>query len=257
MTLDLVGQRFNNLTVTGQHPLRTASKKVRWICLCDCGKETLAITQHLRNGNTKSCGCRRVEVTTQLGRITTHGMTKAVEYKAWQSMKDRCYNEDSANFPNYGGRGIMVWRDWMTSFARFFQDVGPRPSPRHSLDRIDNNGHYQPDNCRWATAEEQSNNKRTNVKYLVNGEEKSIAELAREYHIPPATLFCRLFRDNLSIEDALKKKASKRPLEYDGVTKRIHQWVDELGISYSKIYSHCVTKGLPLSQLVESVKRSN
>lgn len=251
---DLTGLKFHHLTALAVDPVRNSSGKVRWVCQCDCGNQTVVVGQHLTNGNTKSCGCRRVEAAKKLGRLSTHGMTGSPEYKAWQSMKDRCYNEDCHNYHLYGGRGILVWADWLKSFEAFYNDLGPRPSNKHSLDRIDVNGHYRPDNCRWATAEEQSNNRRNTTKYTIDGVSKSAWQWAREYDIPVTTLVSRLIRDNLPIEEAVRKIPSKQVYTHGDVTKRLNEWAVELNVTYSKLYSLAVTKKIPFDQIINSFK---
>ena len=243
-SVDLTGQVFSSLTAIKRHPLLTKSKKTQGECLCECGTTTLVITHHLTSGNTQSCGCRRVETTRENGKARkTHGMTGTAEYKAGQSMKDRCYNEDSENYHNYGARGIVVWYSWVRSFACFYKDMGPRPGPGYSLDRIDNDGFYQPDNCRWATAEQQANNTRSNVKYLLDGEELGVSQLARRFNIPVATLTSRLIRDKLSLEEALEKEAPTLIFEWDGQSRRLNEWCNIYGLSYSTVYSRIFKYG--------------
>jgi len=120
-------------------------------------------------------------------------------------MKVRCHNVESDAYPDYGGRGIQVCDRWLNSFESFLEDMGPKPSPDHSIERIDNNGNYEPGNCRWATREEQANNKRSNKRFLVDGEMKTITQLAKERNILVSTLARRLSRDGLSIEEALAR----------------------------------------------------
>lgn len=252
---DYVGKVFDSLTVVARHPERSSSNKVLWQCRCECGSETLVTTQALASGNTKSCGCRRKKTSVLNGQNNkTHGMTRTPEYKAWQSMKDRCYNEDCPNYPLYGGRGILVWADWIRSFERFYRDMGPRPSPKHSLDRIDVNGNYRPDNCRWATAKEQSNNKRNNHMFEYDGQRKTLTQWADLYGIPIPTLSSRLFRDQLSIEEALAKVTTKREYTHAGMTKRLNEWAKELGISYLKLYHRVVTNRQELSHVIQQLR---
>lgn len=172
---DIRGQRFGRLTVIRfSHTHRQAY----WICLCDCGKEVIVLGVSLRDGHTESCGCLHRSAM-QGGTRTTHGLSDTSEYHIWASMKERCCNPSNAAYPHYGGRGITICDRWLNDFAVFYMDMGPRPSPKHSLDRIDNDGAYSPDNCRWATRTEQANNKRSNLTLTWNGETHTVSEWAK------------------------------------------------------------------------------
>jgi hypothetical protein len=156
--IDRTGQVFTRLTViekAGYSP----HDKVMWRCLCECGNEVIVVGESLHCGLTKSCGCLRAD---RARERATHGMTNSPEYRSWAAMKTRCLNPNGHAFNYYGGRGIAVCDRWRDSFEAFYADMGPRPTGR-SLDRIDNDRGYEPDNCRWATATEQNNNRR-NVK---------------------------------------------------------------------------------------------
>ncbi|HWL06770.1 MAG TPA: hypothetical protein VNQ99_17840 [Xanthobacteraceae bacterium] len=119
-------------------------------------------------------------------------MTGTPEYRAWNNARSRCYREKDRKYPLYGGRGIAMCDEWRRSFSAFFADMGPRPSPNHTLDRIDNNGNYEPGNCRWATSIEQNNNRRFNRHIHLNGRRLTVSEAARETGIPHATILSRL-----------------------------------------------------------------
>lgn len=207
--IDLTGQRFHRLLVLKRADSLSSVGRVQWDCRCDCGNEVVIPGLHLKTGNTKSCGCQRVDSSRANGKARkTHGMTRSPEYRAWQSMKDRCYNEDCENFKNYGARGIVVWHTWMKSFNNFYRDMGPRPGPDYSLDRIDNNGNYTPSNCRWATAEQQANNRRTNYLVELDGEVRTLSQVAKETNIPLPTLATRL-KKGLDIKGAIIRKSHR------------------------------------------------
>lgn len=148
---DLTGRTFGRLTVLA-HVGSAANRQSRWRCQCNCGKEVIVPRSSLVDGHTRSCGCLHARVNGE-----ARNGKQTPEYTAWAQMKKRCANK---NDPDYGGRGIRVCKPWSDDYLTFLSDVGRRPSPKHSLDRINVNGHYEPRNVRWATAKEQHHNRR-------------------------------------------------------------------------------------------------
>ncbi len=190
---DRTGQRFGRLTVVreAERPANGHPSKIYWQCQCDCGNVIIMDVDSLRSGNTKSCGCYRKEVLST-GHVyaTKHGMTHTPEYRAWRGMRDRCHNPANKDYAGWGGRGITVCERWRASFIAFYNDMGPRPSSSRSIDRIDNDGPYSPENCRWATYSEQNNNQRTHKPRSIDrpitflGKTQTIAQWAREAGLP-------------------------------------------------------------------------
>lgn len=152
---DMMGQRFARLVVVGRLASRGGSS--RWLCRCDCGEERAVAGSNLRNGNSKSCGCLRVD---KAKANRTHGMAKTLPHKCWVSIKQRCFNPANPSYRNYGGRGITMCDEWAASFEAFYAYVGDCPGPGLSLDRINNDGNYEPGNVRWANGSTQMLNRR-------------------------------------------------------------------------------------------------
>lgn len=153
--LDLTGQRFGRLIAIDRAPniKDNGGSWTAWLCKCECGAVVTVRTGCLRRGDTQSCGCLRSEI------ITKHGGSASPEYWVWHAMHQRCENPKHESYRNYGARGITVCERWR-EFADFIADMGPRPSPGHSIDRLDNDGPYEPGNCQWATKPEQGRNRR-------------------------------------------------------------------------------------------------
>jgi hypothetical protein len=200
-TVDLTGQRFGRLVVTGRN-YESVSRYAMWNFTCDCGGAGITRTSSLNNGHTKSCGCIQKESASSFAKAT-HGLRGSSEYRIWSLIKDRCLNSKTKAFRYYGGRGITVCDRWKDSFENFIEDMGPRPSPKHSIDRTNNDGNYEPGNCRWATRVQQMNNKRSNVNITFNGVTKTAAQWSREVSVRSATLRARIFKYGWSAERAL------------------------------------------------------
>jgi hypothetical protein len=159
--IDITGRRFGRL-IAMESVGSTIDGRRLWLCRCDCGIEKSIRGKTLRRGETRSCGCLHQEAVHN--RMTTHGATInhkwRPEYRTWVNVKTRCLNPKFKDFHLYGGRGITICDKWRDNFAAFFADMGPKPAPEYSIDRIDPDGHYQPDNCRWATWAQQRRNQR-------------------------------------------------------------------------------------------------
>lgn len=193
------GKRFGRWIVLERS--KKVAPHIHWRCRCQCGTERDVSGVHLRAGRTRSCGCYQKEIRGQLHR--THGLTNSPEYGAWSRMITRCEAKNNPEYHRYGGRGIKVCAKWRKSFLAFLADMGPRPTSRHSLDRIDNNGNYTPSNCRWATKQEQARNTRRNRYVVVRGERMTLIEAVERYGGNYGTVKWRINARGMSIEKAL------------------------------------------------------
>lgn len=188
--IDLLGIKFGRLLVISQGKT-SKNGMAKWNCVCDCGNNRAIFSIHLRSGRTKSCGCLQKEIASTKGPITpTDGYTKMPEYNIWVGMIRRCSDKNRPGFSNYGGRGIFVADEWKKSFVSFFEDMGPRPGANYSIERIDNNGPYSADNCKWATRVEQNSNTRRNVYF----EGKTLKQWSSDLGLAYATVWERFYR---------------------------------------------------------------
>lgn len=188
--IDLTGQQFGRLTVIKY------VEKHRYLCRCDCGNEKTIYEYSLKNGDTKSCGCLRTEMTKCRSTLHGYSIKDKISYKiyrVWESMNQRCTNPSQISYPNYGGRGIGVCERWKNSFTNFLKDMG-EPLEGLQIDRVDNDDDYCKENCRWVTRTEQCRNRRSNHMVTLNGETKCIAEWSETTGIKPCTIAMRLRR---------------------------------------------------------------
>lgn len=192
---NLLGQRFGRLLIL--HAAARVGDRTAWICLCDCGVIKIVTTKALRVGSTHSCGCMRM----QHGQSARTGKPPSPSYQSWTAMIQRCRNPNAAGYRNYGGRGITICKRWL-SFPDFFADMGARPKDTE-LDRINNDGNYEPGNCRWATPAIQGSNRRTNRIFTFEGRTQTLSEWAREIGVNVTTLWDRVKR-GMPFEQAIK-----------------------------------------------------
>lgn len=192
-TSDLTGLRFGRLTVV-KFSHKNEKRHYCWLCKCDCGNNIIVRGGSLNTGNTKSCGClmREVNRNVCIKRNTTHGGTHTKLYDVWQSMRQRVNDHKDKHYADYGGRGITICDEWRKyeAFSKWAKENGY--SNGLSIDRIDNDGNYEPQNCRWTTNKEQANNKRNNRLIEYNGEVKTLQEWADLHNIIRTTLCTRL-----------------------------------------------------------------
>ena len=162
--IDLTGRKFGRLTVLKRE--KPINKRTLWLCVCDCGKEVIVESYNLRKGHTQSCGCFQAEATSKANK--THGLRNTRVYRIWNCMKNRCYQKSYHAYNHYGGRGITICDEWLHDFQAFHDwAMANGYEDSLSIDRIDNNKGYQPDNCRWVTMAEQNKNKRAENGYKV------------------------------------------------------------------------------------------
>ncbi len=169
---DMTGQRFTRLVVLSRAP-SDKNGNAKWHCRCDCGASTVSSGFTLRNGEAKSCGCLTTDQLVE--RVTTHKMSGTPEWWAWVHMFQRCGNPNNLRYHRYGARGIKVCERW-NAFESFFADMGPRPSPKHTLERRDRNGNYEPGNCAWDTKAVQNNNKCNNRYVAYKGQRMTLMQ---------------------------------------------------------------------------------
>ena len=203
---NIKGKRFGKLVVKTLEG-RNKWGAITWKCRCDCGSEPVVAGCAMKSGHVKSCGCLHKESVSKAS--TKHGFSRTPIYLCWGGMIQRCTNPNALSYKRYGGRGITVCKRWL-KFENFLADMGERPKG-YSLDRIDNNGNYHPNNCRWATREQQANNTSSVVLLEFDGKVQSIARWAREYGLPEITLRHRIQVWGWSISRALLTDTYGRP----------------------------------------------
>lgn len=185
---NVIGKKFGRLTIISTYIGK--NEKTYTNCICDCGKTKDILLKSVVNGSTKSCGClRKINHKSKV----IHGYTNTAIYRCWNSMLSRCNNKNNANYNNYGGRGIIVCERWH-KFENFLEDMGEKPNAGLSLDRIDNNGNYCLENCRWATNKEQMRNRRNTKNINLYGKDTPLTELAEKKGLNPQTVRKRLDR---------------------------------------------------------------
>lgn len=233
--IDISGKKVGRLTVLKkvreEHPSR-------WLCECSCGNKKDITYYVLVKDKIKSCGCLQRENAAKSASMKsrTHGMKRTPTYNSWQSMKSRCYRSKDICFSRYGGRGIKVCSRWENSFENFYDDMGERPEGC-TLDRINFDKDYSPENCRWATVQEQQNNRSSNSLFTYKGRTQNIRAWADEFGIGYYTLQGRLF-NGWPIERALLnpvRKKNAKLIKWNGKKQTLHQWCLELGLNKSTV----------------------
>lgn len=235
-----------------------------WLCRCDCGKEKVLQGKLIKSGNTKSCGCLRDELRS---RERPHNSPKRrpAEYLSWCHIKTRCLNPKCPSYPDYGGRGITVCERWKNSFQDFFEDMGPRPSASHSIERNNNNGNYEPSNCRWASPKDQANNRRNSRIIEFQGKSQTAQQWSDELKIPhhiihrkhalgwPINQICE-YAAMRSAHNAAHPK--NRKYEFNGKSMTLQQWSISLGLSKNAV-RHRIALGWTITDALSMGRTRN
>ena len=200
---DLTGKKFGKLEVIGVHD--TGSRKTYYVCQCDCGNIKVVRADALISGATKSCGCiKKEQDKANLAANHSHKMSGTRIYETWQDMKRRCYNKQNARYDRYGGRGITVCDEWLNNFQSFYDwAISNGYSDDLTIDRIDNDGNYEPSNCRWSTAKEQCNNRGSNINITIGNATKSLMCWCEIFNVDYKKVYARYKRNGYEGIDRL------------------------------------------------------
>lgn len=238
---DITGQRFGRLVVIAFVDVAT-NKQSRWLCECDCGTRKVIRSTSLMKGNTSSCGCLREELRGKPS--VTHGQSRTETYNIWSGMLSRCFNQNATKYPDYGGRGITVCDRWR-KFENFLEDMGERPEGK-SLDRYpDNDGDYEPGNCRWASLLQQANNKRSNIILTNDGKTMTLGQWSRHLGIPMKLLRSRYYK-GIRPPNLFRSLTDQRlMLTFDGQTKTLREWAQVAGLSFTAFRTRYYTGERP------------
>ncbi len=217
---DLTGQRFGRLTVLEFVP-REGTKQSYWKCQCDCGNIKVIAGNSLSCRRTLSCGCHRIEKITKVKRKYKDGTIDTRLYKIWKGFKQRCYNKNEPSYKNYGGRGISVCNEWKNDFKAFYDwAIENGYSDDLTIDRIDNNGNYEPSNCRWVNMLEQQRNKRNNVMVEYEGKKMCLSAAAKQAGVSVSSVESRYIKGErgkrLFRPAGVENKSVKYLVEYNG-----------------------------------------
>lgn len=252
---------FGRLTTIGPAftlPNPTTGKPVPFqVCECSCGNVKVFAATNLGK-TSRSCGCYRDDRIRETCEI--HGRTRTTEYSTWGKMRDGCYRPTNNMYQYYGAKGIKVCDRWLEpdgrGFMNFFEDMGPKPSPKHSIDRIDITGDYCPENCKWATDREQANNKSNNHWITIDGKRDTLANWCRHYGIGEKTFRYRIRKwkcDEKTALTVVSRKSSVIPqdgdtgdmriIEFNGVKDSVKNWAAKCGMEYYNVYTRIFTHG--------------
>lgn len=198
--IDMTGRIICRWLVICRMP-HDKKRTTKWLCQCNCGNHKIVSGDTLPRGDSRSCGCLTVDRLRGHKFFVTHGLCRSPEYATWSAMRARVQNPNTKNYQGYGGRGITLCERW-EKFENFYEDMGPRPTPQHTLDRIDNDGPYCPENCRWATVTEQAENRRSTIRLTHQGKTQSATAWAREFGVSGRRVRSRA-RKGMTIEEII------------------------------------------------------
>lgn len=255
---DLSYQKFNKLTALYRvHDYVSPSgyKKAQWMCLCDCGNYTIVPASQLKGGGTKSCGCLKAIASSENGKKTkTHGESHTRLYGIWAGIKSRCYGPYMQDYKNYGGRGITMCDEWRNSYIAFRDwALSHGYTDDLTIDRIDVNGNYEPQNCRWITIKEQCNNTRVNRYLTLDGVTKTKTQWSEEYGMSPQVLAYRIDQAGMSMAEALSAPVENNHfVTYNGETKSLAEWVKIIDIPYHTLKARINTLHWPIEKAFET-----
>lgn len=226
---DLTGKRFGKLTVISKVKKESKSERTKWLCKCDCGNTTIVPTYRLTGGETQSCGCKRYE-----SKNMKHGMKNTRIYSIWCDMKKRCNNPNSKNYKNYGARGIKVCDEWSSDFMSFYSwSIKNGYKGSLSIDRIDNDKGYSPDNCRWVTRKEQNNNRRNTVFVEIDGKSVPLSFACEKANAKRSVIWKRIRNSGMTFDEAIEKGIPEERNHYEPIDKKL---VEKNGLKYKTVW---------------------
>lgn len=229
--VSMIGRKFNKLTVIEECKERTKNGTKIYKCLCDCGNYTNVIGTQLRNGMTKSCGCLRVEISGQNN--TAHRKTNTRLYNIYRGMIQRCYNKNNKDYKYYGQCGVSVYGDWRNDFMSFYNwSMNNGYKDNLTIDRIDVNGNYEPNNCRWVSQYEQQNNRTNNLIVFYNNKKQTLTKWIKELNLKNSysTIYKRLVNCGYDVYDAFYKQQYEYRCKEKAIENKLRKWLVSKGI---------------------------
>lgn len=253
---NIVGQKFGKLLILTDNERKNNTSNLYCRCLCDCGNEKLIRKSCILNGNTKSCGCLAKDA--HKNRESYHGDSDTTEYTTYTCMKYRCYNPKNHAYKDYGGRGITVCDRWMgkNGYKNFISDMGYKNNPELTLERIDNEKGYSPENCIWATRKAQATNRRTTTKYKYLGKELTLNEWSKSTGIHKSTLYYRVIMLKWSIKKAIETPIFKpKTFLYKNNMLTLREIAIEENIDFNLLSTRVLTLNWNLNRAIETPNR--